>query len=416
MSKQITEFFADRKAAWIKAKTKANENLVGQNKLDQEAEDRFSPANWFPDAARRASQLSMVSHPGKFSHPSAKTSSIIAHCEFAYDGYLRTGNLSYDLDVFGNAAAMDVYKFLCLKMDDDRTVLTHLETDSEAIKSVLAIPTASYEDIKQGLLSIKQSDNSIKTDRLVKQVYFPVDDSYHLLSILTPSGLLSVLKNRVDTIRFSDATKEAKEARKKNEHHAIGYDDLFDLTVTAYGGTQPQNISVLNSQNAGRAYLLRSTPPALVKRDVRLPISDFFRNSLHPFLFKENFLVLHELMKSEINNHVIRKKISKCISRVIDQVLEQVFKTRLFGVGWSSSDYYQSLPFSQRIWLDDVHIKRRESNTDWTDDITRNFARWILQTYEALLKENHVVLSDNELTHIRRFVEDAILNDKEFLI
>jgi CRISPR-associated protein Csy1 len=274
----------------------------------------------------------------------------------------------------------------------------------------------SYEDIKQGLLSIKQADDSIKTDRLVKQVYFPVDDSYHLLSILTPSGLLSVLKNRVDTIRFSDATKEAKEARKKNEHHATGYDDLFDLTVTAYGGTQPQNISVLNSQNAGRAYLLASTPPSLVKRDIRLPINDFFRNSLRPFLFKENFLVLHELMKSEINNHVIREKISKCISRVIDQVLEQVFKIRIFGIGWSSSDYYQSLPFSQRIWLDDVHIERRESDTDWMDDITRNFARWILQTYEATLKDNHVVLSDNELTHIRRFVEDAIMSDKEFLL
>lgn len=414
MSKQITEFFADRKAAWIKAKTKAIEDLMAQEKLNQEADDRFSPANWFPDAARRASQLSMVSHPGKFSHPSAKTSSVIAHCELAYDGYLRTGNLNYDLDVFGNAAAMDVYKFLCLQMDDGRTVLHHLETDSEAIKVMLTIPTTSYEDIKQGLLSIKQTDNSIKTDRLVKQVYFPVDDAYHLLSVLTPSGLLSVLKNRVDMIRFSEATKEAKEAHKKNEHHASGYGDLFNLTVTAYGGTQPQNISVLNSQNAGRAYLLASTPPSLVTRDIRLPTSDFFRNSLRPFLFKEDFLVLHELMKSEINNHVIREKISKCISRVIDQVLEQVFRTRLFEAGWSSADYYQSLPFSQRIWLDDVHIERRKFDTDWMDDVVRNFARWILQTYEAMLKENHVVLSDNELIHIRRFIEDSIVNDKEF--
>lgn len=414
MNKQITEFFADRKAAWIKAKTKVIADTIEQNKLNQEAEDRFSPANWFPDAARRASQLSMVSHPGKFSHPSAKTSSIIAHCEHADDGYLRTGNLSYDLDVFGNAAAMDVYKFLCLQMDDGRTVLTHLEADSEAIKSVLTIPAASYEDIKQGLLSIKQADNSIKTDRLVKQVYFPVDDAYHLLSLLTPSGLLSTLKKRVDAIRFSDATKEAKEARKKNEVHATGYDDLFELTVTAYGGTQPQNISVLNSQNAGRAYLLASTPPGLLKRDVRLPTKDFFRNSLRPFLFKESFLELHELIKCEVNNRAVRDQISMVIIRVIDQVLEQVFKIRLFGIGWSNSDYYQSLPLSQRICLDDFHLSSRESDTNWVDEITLNFARWILQTYEATLKEKHIMLSDNELIHIRKFVEDAISKDKEF--
>jgi len=414
MSKQIAEFIADRKATFIKARTKTVEDLAEQEKLNQEANDRFSPANWFPDAARRASQLSMVSHPGKFSHPSAKTSSIIADCEFSYDGYLRTGNLSYALDVFGNAAAMDVYKFLCLQMDDGRTVLEHIETDSEAIKSVLTIPTASYEDIKQGLLSIKQSDNSIKTDRLVKQVFFPVGDAYHLLSILTPSGLLSVLKNRVDTIRFSDATKEAKEARKKNEHHATGYDDLFDLTVTAYGGTQPQNVSVLNSQNAGRAYLLASAPPSLMKRDIRLPTKDFFRNSLRPFLFKEHFLALHELMKSEINNRIIRDQISQRISRIIDRVLQQVFKVRSFEIGWSNSNYYQSLPLSQRIWLDDFHLSSRESVADWIDDIARNFSRWILQTYEATLKETRIDLSDDELTHIRHFVEAAITKDKEF--
>lgn len=414
MSKQITEFFADRKAALIKAKAKATEDAVEQNRLNQEAEERFSPANWLPDAAKRASQLSMVSHPGKFSHPSAKTSSIIAHCEHADDGYLRTGNVSYPLDVFGNAAAMDVYKFLCLQMDDGRTVLTHLEADSEAIKSVLTIPTASYDDLKQGLLSIKQADNSIKTDRLVKQVYFPVDDAYHLLSILTPSGLLSELKKRVDAMRFSDATNEAKEARKKNEMHAAGYDDLFDLTVTAYGGTQPQNISVLNSQNAGRAYLFASTPPSLLKRDIRLPTKDFFRNSLNPFLFKEHFISLHELMECEVNNRAIRDQISALINRVIGQVLEQVFSTRLFGIGWSNSDYYQPLPSSQRIWLDDFHLEKRESDADWMEDIARNFARWILQTYEATLKEKHIMLSDNELTHIRKFVDDAIAKDEEF--
>lgn len=414
MNKQITEFFADRKAAWIKAKAKDTEDAVVQNKLNQEADDRFSPANWLPDAARRASQLSIVSHPGKFSHPSAKTSSIIANCERANDGYLRSGNLSYDLDVFGNAAAMDVYKFLCLQMDDGRTVLAHLETDSEAMKSVLTIPTASYDDLKQGLLSIKQADNSIKTDRLVKQVYFPVDDAYHLLSILTPSGLLSTLKKRVDAIRFSDATKEAKETRKKNEMHAEGYDDLFDLTVTAYGGTQPQNISVLNSQNAGRAYLLASTPPSLLKRDIRLPTKDFFRNSLNPFQFKEHFISLHELMEREVNNRAIRDQISTLITRIIDRVLEQVFQNRLFGIGWSNADYYQPLPLSQRIWLDDFHLEKRESDTDWMEDIARNFARWILQTYEATLKEKHIMLSDNELTHIRKFVDDAIAKDKEF--
>ena len=74
-------------------------------------------------------------------------------------------------------------------------------------------------------------------------------------------------------MRFSDECKEAKAQRKDNKYHPTGFDDLLDLSVTAYGGTQPQNVSVLNSQNAGRAYLLPSTPPTLQKRDIRLPLS-----------------------------------------------------------------------------------------------------------------------------------------------
>jgi CRISPR-associated protein Csy1 len=72
-----------------------------------------------PDAAKRVTQLSMVSHPSKFSHPSAKTSSVIAKVEQSNDGYLRSGNVDYSLDVFGNAAAMDVFKFLSLPLNEN---------------------------------------------------------------------------------------------------------------------------------------------------------------------------------------------------------------------------------------------------------------------------------------------------------
>lgn len=255
----IIDFLDERKAAWLKSKLKSDMNEADQHLLHTEANDKFSLATWLPDAAKRVTQLSMVSHPSKFSHPSAKTSSIIASCSSCNDGYVRTGNISYPLDVFGNAAAMDVYKFLTLTMPDGRHVLSHIEDNSETIKNILTIPTASYDELKLGFISIKQADTSIKTDRLVKQVYFPVDVDYHLLSILTPSGLLAKIKATIDAIRFSDITKEAKAHKKDNIFHSKGYDDLFNLTITAYGGTQPQNISVLNSQNAGRAYLLDST-------------------------------------------------------------------------------------------------------------------------------------------------------------
>ena len=414
MNQKISEFFVERKTAYLKAKIKPSLSTEEERQILADAEDRFCLSTWLPDAAKRASQLSMVSHPSKFSHPSAKTSSVIAKSNHVNDGYLRSGNIEYELDVFGNAAAMDVFKFLSLKLEDDKSIFSHLEEDSSIIKLVFTIPTASYESLKNDFLSIKKIDTSCKTDHLIKQVYFPVNDDYHLLSVLTPSGLLTLLKTRVDNVRFSDGTKTAKECRRKNEYHALGYDDLFDLTVTGFGGTQPQNVSVLNSQNAGRAYLLSSTPPKLKHRDIRLPNQDFFKNSLRPSQFKDSFQTLHSLMIVPVNNVHLRNGISNTLKYIIDQVLQRAFKIRSSTIGWSNAEHYQFLPLAQRIWLDDEHISKRQNEDEWINQINRNFARWILQAYEFTCKDSHIKLSDHELHEIRNYVDEALANDQEF--
>jgi CRISPR-associated protein Csy1 len=414
MNPNISDFFMERKEAWLKARLKPSLTADERAQLQQEANEKFALANWLPDAARRATQLTMVSHPSKFSHPSAKTSSVIAKSSQADDGYLRSGNVDYELDVFGNAAAMDVYKFLSLEMNDGKTVLTHLEEDSTAIKSLFTLPTANYGSLKQGLTSIKQLDDLSRTDHLVKQVYFPVGDTYHLLSLLTPSGLLTQVKTRIDNIRFSDETKQAKECRKKNEHHTTGYDDIFDLTITAFGGTQPQNVSVLNSQNAGRAYLLASAPPSLKQRQIRLPTHNFFKNSLRAKSFKENFQPLDKLIRTGINNIHVREGIRNTLKFIVDQVLQRAFRIRAYEPGWSNTEHYQSLPLAQRIWLDDANLEQREGQDDWLEDVANDFARWILDTYEYLCKETYVKLSDHELREVRQMVEQAVGSDQEF--
>lgn len=414
MSQSIYDFFAERKSTWLKGRIKPSLTDEEQAQLQQEANEKFALANWLPDAAKRAAQLTMVSHPGKFSHPSAKTSSVIAHSEQANDGYLRSGNVVYELDVFGNAAAMDVYKFLSVMLEDGKSVLDHLEADSPAIKNLFTLPTASYESLKQGFLSIKQLGDTNKTDHLVKQVYFPVADHYHLLSLLTPSGLLTQVKMRIDGIRFSEETKQAKECRKKNEFHADGYDDIFDLTVTAYGGTQPQNVSVLNSQNAGRAYLLASTPPQFTHRQIRLPSQSFFKNSLRVRSFQDEFQSLDRLIKTGNNNIHVRDGIKNCLKYLIDHVLQQAFKVRTYPAGWSNTEYYQSLPLAQRIWLDDAHLEQRETQHDWLEVVVKDFGRWILDSYEYLFKDSYTKLGDDELRAVKDIVYQAVSSDKEF--
>ncbi|ENU36865.1 MULTISPECIES: type I-F CRISPR-associated protein Csy1 [Acinetobacter] len=415
MTESIQNFLNERKELWLKDRLKKAENDSVISELQGQADDKFSLKEWLPDAAKRVTQLSMVSHPSKFSHPSAKTSSVIAQAKQINDGYLRSGNVSYPLDVFGNAAAMDVFKFLSLPLTEKLTVLDGFERQEESLKTLLVGADLDFETLGTEFLKIKATDTSVKTDHLVKQVYFPIEQAeYHLLSVLTPSGLITRLKQSIDTIRFSEETKQAKELRRKNEHHEIGYADIFDLTITAYGGTQPQNVSVLNSQNAGRAYLLSSCPPMLEKRAIRLPKTDFFAQCLYRKNYQESFIQLHKFMQLDLNNDDIRTAIRNIIQFVIDQILVLASKTREYSVeGWSNQDYYASLPKLQRIWLDKIYQTERDEDDDWRNDLSKEIARWILRSYEKVISDAYK-LGTGEILDVKQRVEKSLQQAKEF--
>lgn len=415
MFESISDFLHKRKADKLKASPGAN------SEKRENIEKKYDLDTWIPDAAKRAAQLYMASHPSTFSHPDAKIGSIIAVNQQASDGYLRTGNIAYELDVFGNAAALDVYKFLCLKHEDGQTVLQHLEQDSEAIKQFFSqkIPTVSYENSRSGFLALKLRTGKNQTDGWVKQVYFPVDTNrdtnpYHLLSILTPSGLLTQAKIRIDAVRFSEIGTTARKARRENQHHPEGFDDIPGLTVIKYGGTKPQNISVLNNQNAGRAYLLSSVPPTLTQRQVRLPTRNFFRHSLSIRKFQDSFQTLDRLMQNRINNIHIREGIRNTLNYLIDQVLQQALRIRASEPGWSNGEHYQNLPLEQRIWLDDAYIEQREQTDDWLEAVVNDFTRWIISAYETLCQQSHTQLSDDEFRELAALIKEALAADQEF--
>ena len=415
MTASIEAFLNERKELWLKDRLKKAENETVIAELQQQANERFSLQEWLPDAAKRVSQLSMVSHPSKFSHPSAKTSSVIVQAKHSVDGYLRSGNVDYPLDVFGNAAAMDVFKFLSVNLNNGQTVLDAFEKQDEDLKQFIQRSSLDFDVLRSAFLVIKDNDTSVKTDHLVKQVYFPIGEkNYHLLSLLTPSGLITKLKQSIDAIRFSEATKLAKDRRKKNELDEVGYADIYDLTVTAYGGTQPQNVSVLNSQNAGRAYLLSSAPPQFEKRTIRLPKTDFFAQSLYRKNFQDSFLQLHKLMQLDVNNIDIRTAIRNIIQFVIDQVMFQAFKIRqIYAEGWSNEDYYASLPKLQCVWLDHFYENEREQDDEWRNELNREIARWILRSYEKSI-EGSFTLGTGELVEVKQHVEKSLQQTKEF--
>ncbi|EGR5063316.1 type I-F CRISPR-associated protein Csy1 [Vibrio cholerae] len=407
----IAAFFAERKEAWLKKNISAAMSDTEVLEKQQECEQNFLLDNWLPDAAKRAGQISVASHPCTFSHPSARknkngyVSSIIAKNKPRIDGFLRSGNVSVEPDALGNAAALDVYKFLSLEMSDQRSLLVHIEQESELARQLLDIPSCEYQVLRDGFLKMVDSDQASVSSSKIKQVYFPIaDGEYHLLSLLTHSGHLFELRKRLDALRFGDAVKEARECKKTNHFHPAGYQEIFGLTTIGFGGTKPQNISVLNNQNAGKAHLLASMPPELTPRDIRLPRTDFFTESFTAWQAKEVLDALHRLFLTDYNNINLRDGRDYRIQQYVDLVIEKMWQVRLFLEAYSG-ELSSALPLEQKIWLYPEFAEQRHQEDEWLDKIIRHVARGLINHYSrSKVITNPVTLADHELLAIQKVV------------
>jgi len=416
MDSRVTEFFKERKAAWLKKAITTSMTELEVDDKERECERLFSLGHWLPNAAKRAGQISLSTHPCTFSHPSAHknkngcTSSIIASSKRANDGYLRSGNVAVEMDALGNAAALDVYKFLMLTMEDGQTLLSHLQQNSDLAQKLFNIETDSYETLKNGFLSMTHSGADSRTSSKIKQVYFPVDNEYHQLSILSASGIMFELKKRIDAIRFSEAAKTGQQCKTDNKFFGSAYKQLVNLTTIGYGGTNPQNISVLNNENGGKVHLLRSVPPRLSKRDIHFPTRDFFTQSINYFQCRDVFYALHDLFCYGKNNWHIRHARDEYYQTIIDRIIKKMWLVRSVSKAQYSPDRNQLIS-PQDIWLCHINADKREEETDWLDDLCEDIAHFIFNGYEKILGKRAFTCSDTEFQHMH----DQVVKNKEVL-
>lgn len=433
----ITNFLAAQKEEFLEKKItselkgKKNQDdeatIRARSKFQDEADEKYNIKLWFEKAIAKATP-NVTTHPSKFTNAKITndTSSNVFYGEYKSDGYFKTGNvtLKFKVDVSANSATnaviFELYRLLSQDIvNTDKKLIDLFESNNDELKTFINSLSLDYPKVRDKFLAVFYGDGKKpSTHELIRQVYFPVDNSYHLLSITTASMLLFEIKGRIDIFDKWIDGKHIRTLKKDNRFHLEGFDELPNLTEIGFSHADPikrGNVSYLNSENKGIAYLLPSIPPTLQKRDIRLPTYDFFKNSLRLGQFKESFESLHKLMVLDINNVHIRDGINNIIKFIIDQVLEKAFAIRAYDTGWSTTEYYQSLPLAQRIWLDDTHLEQRTSDDTWLTPIGERFASWVVQSYEISLKHSgSKILGTAELSHIRQFVDEAISQDKEF--
>lgn len=362
---------------------------------DEEAREQlladYRPASWLPDAARRVAQIQQVTHALKFTHPDARGSSLsVPGNPLAGEALVGTHTVAASLahDVVGNAAALDVYKFLRLTVDG-KTVLDRAVDNDPSLAAALSDDPELARAWMPAFAELARAKSRVASNKLAKQVYWPVGDKqYHLLAPLFPTSLVHSLWGRLRRDRFSDEAKAAREAKRAGLAHPQGYCEYLDLAIQNFGGTKPQNISQLNSERFGENYLLPSLPPNWRTAELRPPLG---ASSVFDRIFggrprvRELVRALRDFLVSvehAASNERIRNKRAQLASLIRDEALQYAAELRQLEPGWSQLPDCR-LNIAEQCWLDPVRaasdadfagVRRRD---DWPDEICRRFGNWL---------------------------------------
>ena len=381
----------------------------GEDEKRQKLVESHQPAHWIADAARRVNQIQRITHGLKFSHPAARGSSLYSPGNAPADESLIGTHCLRQItaDVVGNAAVLDVYKFLRLELEG-KTLLQRIQERDPALIEAFRMIAPTPEEAEawvQAFAEIDQPKGPPSSHKLARQIYWPLPDGqYHLLAPLFPSSLVQAQYEALRHDRFSDEAKAARNARFNNEAHTHGYREYPDLAIIKFGGTNRQNISQLNSERHGEAWLLASLPPQWKPTGLKPPChveSIFgywltgFRRIREPVHALRNFL-----SRSGHNNLAIRRKRAELTQQVIDAVIDLAAHLQQLPPGWSAGDDCV-LDTHQRYWLDparaatDEDFARHRASSSWQARIADAFGLWL----NGQLDTDRTPMSDPEREH-----------------
>lgn len=379
----------------------------------QELLDKFKPDIWLTDAAKRAKQISLVTHALKYAHSDAKGTSLMMVAGDGPQGYVSSSSLSaLKADVVGNAAALDVANLLLLEAECVRLLDLVGQDDASALAAFgnREQQQGWVQGFKEALKVLEPASHT-----LAKQLYFPLEGSgtgYHLLAPLAASSLNHALFQRVQHSRFSDDAKAARDARRKEKYWHQSTRDYPSLAIQTFGGTKPQNISLLNSQRGGRAYLLSAQPPVW-KSQTKPPKSATAFWAGYRWWVRAQVRELKDFLERvdqyNLNNLSIREKRAALVAALVDEFYQYSARIQVMPSGWSAESFGIR---PEACWLDpnrndDEFIYEREGK-GWCKPLALSFGRTLVKALNQTGKNKKLEMADNERAHFREQIKGEI--------
>lgn len=411
-------------ASFLSERLEAKLQKVKPEETDKrtQLQAQFEVENWLEDAARRVSQIQLATHTLKPLHPDARGTNLhVEPSSPSHPGIVGSHNLGNDRtdDVVGNAAALDVYKFLSLEVEGRTLLERALKRDKEFL-AALSDDEGMAEEWCAAFASLPESKSRPTSHTLAKQVYFPLSDGlYHLLAPLFPTSLVHRIHLQMREERFGESAKEARKAHREKESHPNGFREYRDLAIRKFGGSKPQNISQLNSERYGENWLLASVPPTW-KSAPRPPLH---RTSVFDGAFGRQRHVrditkrLRKFIEGvDYNNLAIREYRASLVEQICDQAHDFAATLRQLPPGWSASAECKLHP-AERLWLDPYRAAEDETfyndrlRGEWPSEVSHRFGNWLNQE----LSSKKLRMSDAEHEEWKRSLSKELAMFKEIL-
>lgn len=413
----------------------------------------YAPKTWIADAARRVGQIQQVTHAIKYTHPDARGSSLYsAGNPHAAEAEVGTHTLGTTLaaDVVGNAAALDVYKFLNLPIGG-RSILNLAVAEDPVLAAAFSENVIEARSWMRSFATLTESKGLPASHKLAKQVYWPLGNgTYHLLSPLFPTSLAHAAWSKIR--EDNEFAWNVRKAKKAGEITSTPFCDYPDLLIQKFGGDNPQNISQLNANRGSKNNLLPALPPNWKLQAIRPP---FAVNSVFDRIFSNrprvkeltdtlrDFLELQERKKLAIllaqnsheswgktgrasiaerlaqiphdflvsveqlvNNLSIRERRAELSRLICDEALlygaelRDAVETGKLPAGWTQNEACK-LNRAEQLWLDplrsqiDPDFANDTQRDEWPDEICRRFGNWL----NPRLSTKHTRMSAIEAEH-----------------
>jgi CRISPR-associated protein Csy1 len=402
------------------------EKLKPEDAQRNEVVASFAHDVWLANAAGRVTQIQAVTHSLKPIHPDARGTNLyvepVSLPALAELGSHALGE-HFVGDVVGNAAALDVYKFLKLEVNGRSLLAALLAQDVDALAALHHDP-AQAQQLRDAFVSLTQARAAAPSSHtLAKQLYWlsgedaGVDADYILLAPLYATSLAHAVHVQVQEDRYGEANKAARQARRERKAHDGVFHDYPGLAVQNMGGTKPQNISQLNSERRGMNYLFSSLPPQWQGSALRLPVKassvfDRLFSSRHEV--RRTLRALRQFLESNPEpNLATRLRREVLVDSLLDELVSLAVELqRELSPGWSRDDErFGKLDPNEQLWLDPLRAELLEEadfaarwlQMDWPVEIGKAFARWLneqlrgkLPVGDAEAREWERVLLTNE--------------------